>query len=224
MHSIEALEKQWKRYQIKKYFSFGMVSAALLGMVIAFSLLFDSESYSNSKELSKQKIQTAMIDRSKEQELQIPRVAKQNKNIEKETSSVETVVNNNIRADKPQNTTPILADNQPRKKVEVDLEQTPNMGLITDVILRFYESKDPNDSLFLATSYYEQNDYAKAFYWAIETNRITEDMEDSWIIMAKSKARMGDRNEALRILKAYVAKKDSKEASNLLERMEAKQW
>ena len=98
------------------------------------------------------------------------------------------------------------------------------MGLITDVILRFYESKDPNDSLFLATSYYEQNDYAKAFYWAIETNRITEDIEDSWIIMAKSKARMGDRNEALRILKAYIAKKDSKEASNLLERMEAKQW
>jgi len=108
------------------------------------------------------------------------------------------------------------------KKIKFDtINSTDAIG---DIMRRFNQSKDPNDSLFLANNFYESGDYSKALYWAIETNKITEDIEDGWLLMAKSKAKLGDKNEAVRILRAYSSKKISLEASELARSIEANEW
>jgi hypothetical protein len=42
--------------------------------------------------------------------------------------------------------------------------------------------------------------------------------------MAKSKAKMGDRNEAIRILRAYAAKTNSKKALDLIDQIGTNKW
>ncbi|MBD3829906.1 MAG: CDC27 family protein [Arcobacter sp.] len=108
----------------------------------------------------------------------------------------------------------------PKRKTKVSLGGESNAATLIDIMKRFNETHDPNDSLFLAISYYEKKEYNKALFWAIETNKITEEIEDSWIIMAKSKFYLGDKNEALRILRAYASKTGSKEAMNIINEFE----
>jgi len=249
MHNIELLEKQWKRYQIKKYFSLIAVALFLLIGSIIFNM-FDTK-ISNDSLIAKQSNMIAAHNAYDKENLPFfthgaieiiepafsehqvldTAVIKQESNTTEEVNdtnntdrsviaeskynSKSNLSTNNIQADKEEHS---------KQKIKINLEQTTDINSITDVMRRFYESKDPNDSLFLAINYYEQNDYSKAFYWAIETNKITEDLEESWLIMAKSKAKMGDRNEAIRILRAYAAKTNSKKALDLLNQIETNQW
>ncbi|MGW8169311.1 MAG: CDC27 family protein [Sulfurovaceae bacterium] len=245
MHNVELLEKQWRRYQIKKYFPLVGGVLILLIMIFSFSILPDSKISNNSsyKAYDQENLpffthgainvmepiisdkNTIAIGEYKQNEQEF------NTTTIEEAKNTKDVINSPVLATKNDFKTNLLPNNIPthtneytRQKIKINLEQTTDINSITDVMRRFYESKDPNDSLFLAINYYEQNDYSKAFYWAIETNKITEDLEDSWIIMAKSKAKMGDRNEAMRILRAYATKKDSKKALSLMEQMETNQW
>lgn len=245
MHNIELLEKQWKRYQIKKYFPLIAVVLFLLIGSIVFNM-FDSK-ISNDSLISKQSNMIAAHKAYNKENLPffthgaieimepafsghqalVAAVINQESYTTKEindtnntdrsaiSESKSNLSTNNMQTDKEEHR---------KQKIKINLEQTIDINSITDVMRRFYESKDPNDSLFLAINYYEQNDYGKAFYWAIETNKITEDLEESWLIMAKSKAKMGDRNEAIRILRAYATKTNSKKALDLLNQIETNQW
>lgn len=115
-------------------------------------------------------------------------------------------------------------DDKPTKSKRIKFDVVENVDALSDIMRRFNQSKDPNDALFLANNFYESGDYSKALYWAIETNKITEDIEDGWLLMAKSKAKLGDRGEAVRILKAYSTKKMSKEALDLASQIESGEW
>lgn len=110
------------------------------------------------------------------------------------------------------------------KPAKIKFDTIDNGNALSDIMRRFNQSKDPNDALFLSNSFYESGDYAKSLFWAIETNKITEDIEDGWLLMAKSKAKLGDKNEAIRILKAYSTKKTSNEALDLANRIESNEW
>jgi hypothetical protein len=110
------------------------------------------------------------------------------------------------------------------KPAKIKFDTIDNGNAISDIMRRFNQSKDPNDALFLSNSFYESGDYAKSLFWAIETNKITEDIEDAWLLMAKSKAKLGDKSEAIRILKAYSMKKTSNEALDLAREIESNEW
>lgn len=115
-------------------------------------------------------------------------------------------------------------DAKPVKSAKIKFDAIDNGNALSDIMRRFNQSKDPNDALFLSNSFYESGDYAKSLFWAIETNKITEDIEDGWLLMAKSKAKLGDKSEAVRILKAYSAKKTSNEALDLISQIESNEW
>lgn len=112
----------------------------------------------------------------------------------------------------------------PRKPKKIKFDTVDNGNALSDIMRRFNQGKDPNDSLFLSNSFYEAGEYSKSLFWAIETNKITEDMEDAWILMAKSKVKLGDKQEAVRILRAYGAKKMSNEAIELARQIESNEW
>ncbi|MGZ5501147.1 MAG: tetratricopeptide repeat protein [Nitrososphaeraceae archaeon] len=118
----------------------------------------------------------------------------------------------------------VKIDEKPVKSKKIKFDIVDNGNALSDIMRRFNSSKDPNDALFLSNSFYESGDYAKSLFWAIETNKITEDIEDGWLLMAKSKAKLGDKGEALRILRAYSAKKTSNEALELAREIESNEW
>jgi len=105
------------------------------------------------------------------------------------------------------------------KKVHIDIIETSSVTAYKDVEKRFFQSRDVDDSLFLAKSYYKKGLYEKAEYWALETNKIDEDIEDSLLIFAKAKAKLGHKNEAVSILTNYISKSASQEAKNVLFRI-----
>lgn len=249
MHNVKLLEKQWRRYQIKKYFPFVAIALFLLFGSVIFNI-FDSK-ISNDSLITKQfKITNTHNAFNKENlpffthgaiEVMEPAFSKDQVLIaktDKQESNASEEINNTNNTNEPaiieskyNSKTNLLTNNisthteeYSKQKIKINLEQTTDINSITDVMRRFYESKDPNDSLFLAINYYEQSDYGKAFYWAIETNKITEDLEESWLIMAKSKVKMGDRNEAIRILRAYATKTNSKKALDLIDQIETNKW
>jgi hypothetical protein len=118
----------------------------------------------------------------------------------------------------------IKIDDKPAISKKIKFDVIDNSNALSDIMRRFNQSKDPNDALFLSNSFYESGDYDKSLFWAIETNKITEEIEDSWLLMAKSKAKLGDKSEAIRILKAYSAKKMSNEALELAREIESNEW
>ena len=87
---------------------------------------------------------------------------------------------------------------------------------IAEVEERFKSYQDPKDSLKLAKIYYKKGDYKKAESWAVSTNNIDGDIEESWLIFAKSRAKQGDRKDAIKVLQSYYDETNSAKAKALL--------
>ena len=111
---------------------------------------------------------------------------------------------------------------KPRKKMHLNIIETSSVSAYKDVEKRFYQSHDIDDSLFLAKSYFRKGKFKKSEYWALQTNKINSNIEDSWIIFAKSKVKLGRKNEAILILSNYVKRSNSRLASSLLSKLKRK--
>ena len=62
--------------------------------------------------------------------------------------------------------------------------------------------------------------YKKSEYWALETNKLDEDSEESLFIFVKSKVKLGRKNEAVTILTDYIKMTNSQEGKKLLYQIE----
>jgi len=113
-------------------------------------------------------------------------------------------------------TSDIAKPELPRKKIHLNIIESSSVSAYKDVEKRFRQSHDTDDSIFLAKSYFRKGQYEKSEFWALETNRINPNIEESWLIFVKSKVKLGRKYEAIRILTNYAKKSNSSEAWNLL--------
>lgn len=104
--------------------------------------------------------------------------------------------------------------------MHLDIIGTSSITAYEDVEKRFLQSHDIDDALFLAKSYYKRLNYEKAVYWAFEVNKLDQNVEESVLIFIESKVKLGQRNEAILLLKNYLNKSDSEAGKILLERIE----
>lgn len=88
---------------------------------------------------------------------------------------------------------------------------------IQDVIKRFKKNNNPALSLFIAKKYYKLGDYQQAYNYALLTNQINNDIEQSWIIFAKSLVKLDKKDKAIKTLTKYVKHSDSSNAKVLLD-------
>jgi len=107
-----------------------------------------------------------------------------------------------------------------KKKVVIHINETTSISAYKDVEKRFNQSHDIDDSLFLARGYYAKGDYKKAAYWALQTNKLNNKIDESWIIFIKSKVALGEKNEAIHILQSYIRKSNSYKARKLLDKLQ----
>lgn len=92
---------------------------------------------------------------------------------------------------------------------------------LKDVIRRFKKNKNPALSLFIAKRYYAAGEYQKSYNYALMTNEIDKNIEESWIIFSKSLVKLGQHELAMNTLKSYLKTNKSTAADVLLRKIES---
>jgi hypothetical protein len=217
MYDIKALEDEWKQYKKKKRRPLYLGALALLIVVGAGVFFLGSQKYHFtlpkvgsffSKEDLVEKDNDFLFDAPLKEVIEVQKVQKPVE-VKQEMPREEEVVE----------TLPLGAIPQEKKKIALNIVETSSVKAYTDVARRFKKLHDPDDSLFLAKSYYKKRAYKKAEYWALQTNSVNSNIEESWLIFAKAKAKRGRKKEAMRILKAYIKRSNSLEAKKLLRKI-----
>jgi len=81
---------------------------------------------------------------------------------------------------------------------------------------KYESSHSSRDALLLAKAFYKKSSYKEAEAWALKANKIDSKLDESWLLFAKSKAKMGKKQEAINILAKYYTKSKSAKAKALI--------
>lgn len=118
------------------------------------------------------------------------------------------------------------------KKFNTQIQQKKNTTLVTrsskednsdliDVIKRFKKNKNPVLGLFIAKRYYDVGEYQKSYNYALITNEIDKNIEESWITFSKSLVKLGQNELAINTLKSYLKTTKSTRAATLLQKIKS---
>ena len=237
MYDIKPLEEEWKKYKKKKRRPwFVLIFSIFFILLISFTFLNYKEiDFLKSNDKSKADVvanhsTTVLIDKAlttlETKKPKVNEVLQKNETkpmrVISENGSMEIVedlpITEALQTIKEPNAK-IETVEKPRKKMHLNIIQTSSVSAYKDVEKRFEQSHDTDDSLFLAKIYYSKKNYIKAEYWALQTNKINENIEESWLIFAKSKVKLGRKNEAMHILTNYIKKSNSAAAQSLLNKI-----
>lgn len=243
MLNVFELEKKWKRYKLRSYIPYIIISISSLVIlaITLFVLLLQKKEVKdlekNIKEEYPLKVETpkTSIKPIPSTEPVIVKKIPVVKPITPTPTPMPKIVPQENRAiAKVQATTPpkpiALKEPENRLEAEQEVEITPqkeeptikikrqkNNQDINDVIKRFNVNHNPALSLFIAKKYYELGEYKKSYNYALITNEINNDIESSWIIFAKSLVKMKKKDKAIQVLQKYISYTGSNRASILLD-------
>ena len=239
MYDIEQLENEWKRYRKKKLKPWYIGILLFLVLTVPFVLFLMSEKvdfsalksyFQFSNEISSEGSQVVTKETQDRSTVLVNDALDRLEIKEKKSliTAVEQPVKRpvNILVDVPvlDDTSSIsYSDELPvadKPKVHLDIVESTSVTAYEDVERRFSQSHEIDDALFLARSYYKKGDYKKSEYWALETNKLDVESEESLFIFVKSKVKLGRRNEAITILTDYIKMTDSQEGKKLLYEIE----
>ncbi len=247
MYDIPELERKWRKYkrnQIKKPIIIGVTSILLVIGVGVLATTYFNKPTTNSepkkevvtktqntqakKEIANSDSSPAIIIKKSSDNNPLinakPTDDAQDANID---LSNATIVKPNVPDDEIR---VIGFDNQKDKKeienkysdILIPKKSTQEIKLreeIKDLEERFKETQDPQDSLEIARYYYKIKDYKKAENWAVNTNNLDGDIEESWLIFAKSRAKQGFRTDAIKVLQTFYDETNSQKAKSLLDKL-----
>jgi tetratricopeptide (TPR) repeat protein len=234
MYDIKPLEHEWKKYRKKKLkpwliSSVAFIALGLLSIVFLKDTKIDFSIFNtsfipgnNTSSDEEKKVYTNTVKSNVLVNTALNKLEIEKKVIEQvdpaANNTENTFVDIPILDGKHENS--LGSRQKGRAKVHLDIVESSSITAYKDVEKRFKKSHDIDDSLFLARSYYKKGNYKKSEYWALETNKVDQNVEESIFIFVKSKVKLGRRNEAISILKSYLKKSNSQEAKNLLYRIE----
>ncbi len=232
MYDIKPLENDWKKYKLKKrkpLYVF-IVIVFFSSILLYIYLLNSSKGFTIFDKFSKQ---IDNFSKSKSNSVQAPSNSQGSILINSSLNNLELYETIEVRREQTINSsTELLVDipildveetpliessvSKSKGKVHLDIFETTSVTAYEDVERRFRQSGDIDDALFLAKSYYKKGDFEKSEYWALETNKLNSSSEESFFIFVKSKAKLGNMNEAVAILNSYLNRTNSHEARTLL--------
>ncbi|WP_331775905.1 hypothetical protein [Sulfurospirillum sp. 1612] len=102
-----------------------------------------------------------------------------------------------------------------KKEDLIKIESRP-IDSITYLKDRFNENHSIIFALMLCKEYYQKKDFANTLKWSIIANDIDNTSEKSWIWFAKSKYKLGKRDDAIEALKAFLKTNNSSKIKSLL--------
>jgi len=111
----------------------------------------------------------------------------------------------------------ITAEKKPAVHFTINIQQEE--ADIQEVIQRFHNNKKPALSLFVAKRFYAIKKYNNAYNYALITNELNSDIEESWLIAAKSLSKLGQKEKAIHLLNDFINDSKSIRAIMLLEQI-----
>ncbi len=249
MYDIPELERKWRKYkrnQIKKPIIIGVTSLLLVVGIGVLATTYLNKPTTNSEtkkeavtktQNTQAKKETANSDNSPA--IIIKKSSDNNSNPLVNAKPTENAQDANIDLSKATIVKPNVPDDEIRvigfdnqkdkKEIEnkysdilIPKKSTQEIKLreeIKDLEERFKETQDPQDSLEIAKYYYKIKDYKKAENWAVNTNNLDGDIEESWLIFAKSRAKQGFRTDAIKVLQTFYDETNSQKAKSLLDKL-----
>jgi tetratricopeptide (TPR) repeat protein len=234
MYDIKPLEREWKKYRKKKLkpwliASVSFIVAGVLAIVLLDNTKIDFSTFDTSfmqadntssdeeKKVYHNTVKSNVLLNTALNKLETEKKVMDQVN-NAANDSTNTFIDIPILDGKHENS--VGSRQKGRAKVHLDIMETSSVTAYKDVEKRFSQSHDIDDALFLARSYYKKGNYKKAEHWALETNKVDPNMEESILIFVKSKIKLGRKNEAISILKSYLKRSNSQEAINLLHHIE----
>lgn len=198
MYKISELEDKWKRYNRSRIIVYllSVVSVLLVILMFVMSIkgMWSDEDTNTEKTTSKMSKQGHQSNNNAKMNKDEIRIKYKDEEVERATRKSKKI---NLK---------ITKDKENRIK-------------IAEIKKRFEFAQDPQDSIYLARYYESRGEYAEAEKWALETNRIDNTIEDSWLIFARAKAKQGKKSDALKALDAYYQSTSSKKAGNLIDKI-----
>jgi len=84
---------------------------------------------------------------------------------------------------------------------------------------KFYATNNSAFSMKIAEKFYHSKKYEKALKWSLITNEIDSKSENSWLMFARIKDKMGKKQDAINALKEYLKHQRSTKAVALLKKI-----
>ncbi len=84
------------------------------------------------------------------------------------------------------------------------------------LLKNFHSAKTFAEAIALTHYYFEQKEYLKVILWAKESSKLKPSSVEPWLLYAKSKFYLGEKEEAIRSLELFLSYTNSKEAKELL--------
>ena len=103
-------------------------------------------------------------------------------------------------------------------KLLISTKQTNNT--LEYLIERFNQTRDPKLASYIAQSFYKKGNYKETVRWAILANSIDPSAEESWMLFAKAKVKLGQRQDAIKALRIYLNQYSSRKVKSYLQSLE----
>ena len=91
---------------------------------------------------------------------------------------------------------------------------------VDELTAKFEKSNSSDIALLIARRYYDVKDYKNSEKWALIANELDSNNEESWIIFAKSKYNLKQKDDAISVLKIYNDKANSANIEDLMRQIE----
>ena len=91
---------------------------------------------------------------------------------------------------------------------------------VDELTAKFEKSNSSDIAVLIARRYYDIKDYKNSEKWALIANELDSNNEESWIIFAKSKYNLKQKDDAISVLKIYNDKVNSANIEDLMRQIE----
>lgn len=218
---FEDLEKRVKKIKLKKYikvFLFLLVLVSSSGYFVAQNLttnnLLKKPLHVNKpvKEKKVQQYEPIKEVRKKEEKIEVD-------DTEPKYNTIK--LNLNVPAiSREENKTKvvekkIILENEVPKKKKLNM-QVKEVKSVDALLKRFEAAGDFEAANSLASLYFENKKYDRSIYWSKKASKLDAKESSSWIIYAKSKYALGNKEEAIKALELYLDYFTSDEIKKLL--------
>ncbi len=149
---------------------------------------------------------------------QKPVVAKKQELEVIEHKNIKPIIETNVKV-KIEEPTPEIINEEKKPPPYFTINIQQEEADIQEVIRRFYNNKKPALSLFVAKRFYAIKKYSDAYNYALVTNELNSEIEESWLIAAKSLSKLGQKEKAINLLNDFIGDSKSIRAIMLLEQI-----
>ena len=115
-----------------------------------------------------------------------------------------------------------VVDIKPAKEEYLRISSQKNIKreICSKLVTKFKKTNDYKIALKLSRVYYAKKDFKNSLRWATIANELNDKDDGSWILFAKSKIKLGEKDLAKKALLTYSKVYDSKNVRELLNRID----